>query len=89
MTPKSAQLRGYGGHADVDKAHGRTLPLQVTARRDLVGCRLTWQSGRVIPLPFYLADKDPGHVPGVVLTGVVVGILLLWAAIRAMFGKRK
>jgi hypothetical protein len=36
-----------------------------------------------------VADKGPGQVPGVVLTGVVVGILLLWAAIRAMFGKRK
>jgi hypothetical protein len=37
----------------------------------------------------YLADKDPQHVPGVVITGVVVGIALMWLAIRAMFGKRK
>jgi hypothetical protein len=37
----------------------------------------------------YLADKDPQHVPGVVLTGVVIGGLLLWAAIRSMFGKKK
>lgn len=37
----------------------------------------------------YLADRGPDHVPGVVLTGVVIGILLLWAAIRAMFGKRR
>jgi hypothetical protein len=34
-------------------------------------------------------NRDSNHVPGVVITGVVVGILLLWAAIRAMFGKRK
>jgi hypothetical protein len=37
----------------------------------------------------YLADKDPQHVPGVVLTGLVVGLLLIWAAIRGMFGKKK
>jgi hypothetical protein len=37
----------------------------------------------------YLADKGPDHVPGVVLTGVVVGVLLMLAAIRGMFGKRK
>jgi hypothetical protein len=36
-----------------------------------------------------LADKGPNQVPGVVLTGIVIGVLLLWAAIRAMFGKRK
>jgi hypothetical protein len=36
----------------------------------------------------YLADKDPQHVPGVVLTGVVVGVLLLIAAVRWMFGKK-
>ncbi len=37
----------------------------------------------------YLADKDAQHVPGVVLTGIVAGVVLLWAAIRAMFGKKK
>ena len=35
------------------------------------------------------ADKGPGQVPGVVLTGVVVGVLLMLAAIKGMFGKRK
>lgn len=40
-------------------------------------------------IALYLADRGPDHVPGVVLTGIVVGILLMWAAIRAMFGKRK
>jgi hypothetical protein len=40
-------------------------------------------------LVHYLADKDPQHVPGVVLTGVVLGAFLLWAAIRGMFGKKK
>jgi len=35
------------------------------------------------------ADRGPHHVPGVVLTGIVVGILLLWIAIRSMFGKKK
>jgi hypothetical protein len=43
----------------------------------------------VAALAVYLADKDPQHVPGVVLTGVVVGTVLLWAAIRFMFGKGK
>jgi hypothetical protein len=43
----------------------------------------------VHPLISYVADKGPNQVPGVVVTGVVVGILLLWAAIRGMFGKRK
>lgn len=43
----------------------------------------------MLSLPLHLADKGPNHVPGVVLTGVVIGTLLLWAAIRAMFGKRK
>jgi hypothetical protein len=37
----------------------------------------------------YLADKGPDQVPGVVLTGVVVGVLLMLAAIKGMFGKRK
>lgn len=37
----------------------------------------------------YLANKDPQHVPGVVLAGVVLGTMLLWAAVRAMFGKGK
>jgi hypothetical protein len=34
-------------------------------------------------------NKGPNHVPGVVIAGVVVGILLMWAAIRSMFGKKK
>jgi hypothetical protein len=37
----------------------------------------------------YFADRGPDRVPGVVLTGVVVGVLLLVAAIKGMFGKRK
>jgi len=49
-----------------------------------------WHSGRVIAAAVpYLADKDPQHVPGVVLLGVVVGIAFLWIAIRAMFGRQK
>jgi hypothetical protein len=36
----------------------------------------------------YLADKDPQHVPGVVLAGVVIGAVLMFAAIRWMFGKK-
>jgi hypothetical protein len=35
------------------------------------------------------ADRGPNQVPGVVLTGVVIGVLLMWAAIRGMFGKKK
>jgi hypothetical protein len=46
-------------------------------------------SRRVSILASYLANKDPQHVPGVVLAGVVLGTMLLWAAIRAMFGKGK
>jgi hypothetical protein len=34
-------------------------------------------------------NRDANHVPGVVITGVVVGILLMWAAVRGMFGKKK
>ena len=37
----------------------------------------------------YFADRGPDQVPGVVLTGVVVGVLLMLAAIKGMFGKRK
>ena len=37
-----------------------------------------WHSGHVRTLAEFLADKDPQHVPGVVLTGVVAGMLLLW-----------
>jgi len=43
----------------------------------------------IVATAIVLADKGPNHVPGVVLTGVVVGILLLWIAIRGMFGKKK
>src|SRR5262245_51454613 len=49
--------------------------------------RVELHSRRVLSLATYLADKDPQHVPGVVLAGVVLGTILLWAAIRAMFGK--
>ena len=51
--------------------------------------RRCWQSMSVVHHLLPAADKDPQHVPGVVLTGVVLGILLMWAAIRSMFGKRK
>lgn len=44
---------------------------------------------RVHIMAAYLADRGPDHVPGVVLTGVVVGALLMLAAIKGMFGKRK
>jgi hypothetical protein len=43
----------------------------------------------VLAASLLAADRGPNHVPGVVLVGVVVGALLLWAAIRGMFGKRK
>ncbi|MEH1166092.1 MULTISPECIES: hypothetical protein [unclassified Micromonospora] len=39
--------------------------------------------------PALLADAtSPADIPGVRLLGLVVGALLLLAAIRAMFGKR-
>ncbi|MEH0936553.1 hypothetical protein [Micromonospora psammae] len=39
--------------------------------------------------PVLLADAtSPADIPGVRLLGVVVGGLLLFAAIRAMFGRR-
>jgi hypothetical protein len=34
-------------------------------------------------------NQGRNHVPGVVIAGVVIGVLLMWAAIRGMFGKRK
>jgi hypothetical protein len=60
----------------------------------------TWQSGLVmvsqsldtigrVVATGVGGNQGPNHVPGVVITGVVIGILLMWAAIRAMFGKRK
>jgi hypothetical protein len=49
----------------------------------------TWHSGAVTAALPYLADKDPQHVPGVVITGVVIGIAFLWIAVRSMFGKKK
>jgi len=45
--------------------------------------------GGVHIMATYLADRGPARVPGVVLTGVVVGVLLMLAAIKGMFGKRK
>ena len=53
-----------------------------------------WHSGHVIGHVISLApapggNRDANHVPGVVLTGVVIGTLLLWAAVRTMFGKKK
>jgi hypothetical protein len=33
--------------------------------------------------------RDATDLPGVQLTGLVLGAALLWFAIRAMFGKRK
>ena len=51
--------------------------------------RAELHSRRVLSLATYLANKDPQHVPGVVLAGVVLGTMLLWAAVRAMFGKGK
>ena len=43
----------------------------------------------VDPAVSYFADKGPDQVPGVVLAGLVIGVLLIWAAIRGMFGRRK
>lgn len=33
--------------------------------------------------------QSSDDIPGVVLVGAVLGVLLLWAAIRAVFGKKK
>lgn len=41
--------------------------------------------------PLLSAETDPvpwTDIPGVQILGAVLGILLLWAAIRAMFGGR-
>jgi hypothetical protein len=38
-------------------------------------------------LPLARDATDASQVPGVKLTGLVVGAALLWLAIRAMFGK--
>jgi len=35
------------------------------------------------------APRPWDEIPGAVLTGVVIGVVLLIAAIRAMFGKRR
>jgi hypothetical protein len=37
----------------------------------------------------WAADRDWQDVPGVRVVGAILGILLIVAAIRAMFGKRK
>jgi hypothetical protein len=37
----------------------------------------------------WAADRDWQDVPGVRIVGAILGILLIYAAIRAMFGKRK
>ncbi len=34
------------------------------------------------------APRSWDDIPGVAILGGVVGVLLLWAAVRAMFGKR-
>jgi len=33
--------------------------------------------------------RDWADIPGVRWVGIIVGVVLLWAAIRAMLGKRK
>lgn len=55
-----------------------------------------WQSDGVdiraladLAAPIVGHNRGPKHVPGVVIAGVVVGILLMYAAIRTMFGKKK
>jgi hypothetical protein len=45
--------------------------------------------GHLVALAPGVGNRDANHVPGVVLTGVVVGTLLLWAAVRGMFGKKR
>ena len=42
----------------------------------------------LLALPRLLAGGSDS-LPGVKLAGLVIGLLLLYAAIRAMFGKRK
>lgn len=41
------------------------------------------------PAAALAADRDWADIPGVRLVGAVVGTLLVLAAIRAMFGRRK
>jgi len=43
---------------------------------------------RVLTLFTQDAPRPWDDIPGVVILGAVLGVLLLWAAIRAMFGKR-
>jgi hypothetical protein len=39
---------------------------------------------------FLVAEPRPwSDIPGVQIIGVIVGLVILWAAIRAMFGKKK
>jgi hypothetical protein len=45
---------------------------------------------RLLTLPRLLAEGNGSDsLPGVKLAGLVIGLLLLVAAIRALFGKRK
>jgi hypothetical protein len=46
-----------------------------------------WQNRRVW---WWAGDAQPGDdLPWVTLLGLVMGVALIWAAIRAMFGKKK
>jgi hypothetical protein len=37
----------------------------------------------------YLASPQSSSIAGVKLVGIVIGLVLVYAAIRAMFGKKK
>jgi hypothetical protein len=45
--------------------------------------------GHLVALAPGIGNRDSHHVPGVVCTGVVIGTLLLYAAVRGMFGKKR
>ena len=44
--------------------------------------------GGVLRLLAEEAPRSWEDIPGVAILGAVLGVLLVWAAIRAMFGKR-
>jgi hypothetical protein len=52
---------------------------------------VVWHSGDVVSAVVILAGdaQSSDDIPGVVLVGAILGVLLLWAAIRAISGRKK
>jgi len=57
--------------------------------RTLDGPPVEWHSDRMLTVVAQDAPRPWTDIPAVAVVGLVIGLVIIWAAIRYMLGKRK